>query len=397
MKKTLVALAALAATGAFAQSSVGIDGFVDAGLVQYNYKGTKVTGVDRSLSTTSRVNIRATNDLGGGMTASFVMENDWNPTSNTGNTGATSNSGGSATATGYNGSAATAFGNGETQVALSGASFGKISFGTLAGVGSEYVSGTSQSFNTNMGSNYGTALMQATINNAYRNDNSFRYDTPVMSGVSGTLLYRAQQTTATTTLYSSNLGGQDQSKIMNVGLRYDDGTLKLLAGRVTEDATNAFGAAASLSTVTAGSAGTVGTMNVLGARYQLSPVLLIQAGYQGISNVDTGGTTQRNTKDFTFGGTYKVGANMFMAQYNRITGPMSNAINLAGTGGNASAISLGYEYALSKTTAIVARYSKLNDDAVNKYYLPVGGSMPVASVAGNNSVSKFGAGLRVGF
>jgi len=63
MKKTLVALAALAAFGAQAQSSVTIDGIMDAGYANINYKGAKTTGVLNNGSSTSQINFRGVQDL----------------------------------------------------------------------------------------------------------------------------------------------------------------------------------------------------------------------------------------------------------------------------------------------------------------------------------------------
>jgi predicted porin len=401
MKKTLIAIAALvAATGSFAQSAVSIDGQIDAGIVNYNYRGASITGVDRNLSSTSMINIRGNTDLGGGLKAAFVVENDFNATSNAGNTGVAANSGAGASGTGYNGSAGTAFGNGETSVSLSSAAMGKISAGVVAGVGAEYLSDTAQNFSSNVGSNYGTAMNQVSINGARRNDNTLRYDTPVFSnGLSGTVLYRAQQApnATTTTLFNSNLGAQSQAKISQFGLRYEAGPLKVLAARTTEDGTNTFaplsgaGTTAVTANTSAAGAGTMGTMNMFGARYNFGATT-VYSGYQSIVKTDVTGVQQRNTRDMNIGATYELGMSKFMAQYNRLTGQMSAAT--LNTSGGASAFSLGYEYALSKTAALVARYSRFNDDNNNQYY--VASQVGTAS-AGNNVTTKMGAGLRVQF
>lgn len=74
MKKTLIALAALAATSAFAQSSVTLYGVADVAL-------TKVTGSSAALGAstglnngTSRLGFKGTEDLGGGLKAGFTFE-----------------------------------------------------------------------------------------------------------------------------------------------------------------------------------------------------------------------------------------------------------------------------------------------------------------------------------
>lgn len=74
MKKTLVAAATLiAATGAFAQSSVTLYGVVDASLE--NVKGAdSVTRVSSSNYASSRLGFRGVEDLGSGLKAKFVLE-----------------------------------------------------------------------------------------------------------------------------------------------------------------------------------------------------------------------------------------------------------------------------------------------------------------------------------
>lgn len=80
MKKSLIALAALAATASFAQSSVVLSGAVD---VAYANKavtsgtGTnlgKASGVSEGQNTANRINFAMTEDLGGGMKAGAMVE-----------------------------------------------------------------------------------------------------------------------------------------------------------------------------------------------------------------------------------------------------------------------------------------------------------------------------------
>jgi len=86
MKKTLVALAALAATTAFAQSSVTIYGIADVAYVNKthtNLNGTvasKTTGIGEGANAGNRIGFRGVEDLGGGMKANFVIENGINIT-----------------------------------------------------------------------------------------------------------------------------------------------------------------------------------------------------------------------------------------------------------------------------------------------------------------------------
>jgi predicted porin len=79
MKKTLVALAALAATSAFAQNAVTLYGALDAGFHSAEYLSNGASQVKRSGYAfgghdTSRWGLTGKEDLGGGLTAQFTIE-----------------------------------------------------------------------------------------------------------------------------------------------------------------------------------------------------------------------------------------------------------------------------------------------------------------------------------
>lgn len=80
MKKTLVALAALAATSAYAQSSVEIYGVMDAAYktttIKNNYGDVlvKSTGINDGTNAGNRIGFRGTENLGSGLNAKFVFE-----------------------------------------------------------------------------------------------------------------------------------------------------------------------------------------------------------------------------------------------------------------------------------------------------------------------------------
>jgi len=74
MKKSLIALAALAATSAFAQSSVTIWGIADAGVQSAKQGGVTKTQLSSSGNASSQLGFKGTEDLGGGMSASFHLE-----------------------------------------------------------------------------------------------------------------------------------------------------------------------------------------------------------------------------------------------------------------------------------------------------------------------------------
>ncbi|MGE8396727.1 MAG: porin, partial [Comamonas sp.] len=87
MKKSLIALAALAASGfAMAQSSVTLFGVVDTG-VTYVDGGTNWSGLTSGNNATSRLGFRGVEDLGGGLKANFWLEAGINADSGAGDSG----------------------------------------------------------------------------------------------------------------------------------------------------------------------------------------------------------------------------------------------------------------------------------------------------------------------
>ena len=78
MKKSLVALAVLAATGAFAQSTVTLSGTIKAGVASNNYSGSATAPNNGSnigvADGSSRFALSGSEDLGGGLRANFAIE-----------------------------------------------------------------------------------------------------------------------------------------------------------------------------------------------------------------------------------------------------------------------------------------------------------------------------------
>jgi predicted porin len=75
MKKSLIALAVLAASGAaFAQSTVTLYGVADLAHTNGKIGTVKSSGVASGIASGSRIGLKGTEDLGGGLSANFVME-----------------------------------------------------------------------------------------------------------------------------------------------------------------------------------------------------------------------------------------------------------------------------------------------------------------------------------
>lgn len=165
MKKSLIALAVLAASGvAMAQSSVTLYGVADLGLVKSNGISAQMTGNGLMNNGSSRLGVRGVEDLGGGLKASFNFEQGINAES--GNTDA-------------------ATFQRAAWMALSGG-FGKFQMGrtlnpSFFGVAAWELTGTA---------NYSAVGNQFSYTGQGPRTNSlFQYTTPNMGGFSSTIGY----------------------------------------------------------------------------------------------------------------------------------------------------------------------------------------------------------------
>ena len=216
MKKTLVAIAALASVSAFAQ--VTITGNMD-------FAGAKVGGSQAwamgstfsqtvGTASTSVINLDAVEDIGGGtkVTAHYgldprTLSNDGLAVTN--NTGMVSSYGGTSTAmaaatavtatSAVNGIIGSVAGQANTATGLSrdelyvgiAGSFGNLRLGSPNSIGLETFSNASPG-GTGIGGGYTGGGTAGTMTNSFvqtRYSRSARYDSPVMSGFSASLMY----------------------------------------------------------------------------------------------------------------------------------------------------------------------------------------------------------------
>jgi predicted porin len=385
MKKTLIAIAALAATGAFAQSTVTIDGVVDAGYVSYDMKGAKVGGVDRNLTTTSQFNFRVASDLGGGLKATWRSETDFVVTSNGANQGTVSNTttaagGIGAGATGLTNGTAATFMNGEQELALAGG-FGRVGFGAINNTALT-AHGYSQPFGTAIGSGFNATSGSAVTANV-RNDNTLQYTSPAFAGgfKVNFINRKAQNGSASSNNanYNASLGAQQQASVNSLAALYNAGPINFVATRDVQDATGVN------STTTGTGAAAVGNRNTftaLAGNYNFGAAT-IYAGWQANRAVSTTSAVITDRTTTTLAAQYVMGVNTFMGSVQRANN------SLAAT--TSSLLGLGYEYALSKTAALTARYERIADQA--GFATTTGYN----TVAGNNDRTRMGVGLRVGF
>ena len=205
MKKlTLVAGAVLglvSATSALAQSSVTLYGIVDAAVTYTtNQVGGTRTGIDAGQLATSRWGMRGTEDLGGGLKANFVLESTIANDTGAGGGAFGGNTTVAGVVVGSPGGTSPSLFDRQATVGISG-DFGAITLGRqntvlVDAIGLAEPSSFAQAGNNpnvaysmlNAGALYGT-FGTNDGGAAFRQNNSIRYATPVMSGFGGALMH----------------------------------------------------------------------------------------------------------------------------------------------------------------------------------------------------------------
>ncbi len=372
MKKSLIALAALAATGAFAQSSVTISGNMD--FAGASVTGTQLVGKGSTVSTTvgtsstSVLRFIAVEDLGGGMKATAqynfdprTLSNDSLGVTNNNSTSVTAATaavtGGAAATPGSalaQGNTVTGLARDEVFVGLSGG-FGNLRLGAPNSIGLG-VHGVSSPLGTGIGSGY--APTTGTVTNAYvqtRYSRSARYDSPTIGGFTASVQYAPgnDQTltsstgTATAQSVPVALVIPNARQATEFGLSYAAGPLNVAfanIGQAKSDNKVGFysGAAAVLVKTSA---------NVLAANYSLGSTTVYALVNKGDALAST--TAVVATKGSRVAVKQTMGAIDLMAQY---TQQETNGVKAKVTG-------LRADYNLSKTAAVYAGYEKWDTGA----------------------------------
>jgi predicted porin len=364
MKKSLIALAIMAAAGAAsAQSSVTLFGIVDVTIANYSVSGgAHNTILTNSGYNSARLGFRGTEDLGGGLAASFWLEGSLAPD---------------------NGNASGQTWQRRSTVSLSGGwgelrlgrdyvptfwnltvfdPFGTNGVGTVVG----FKAKTTTAAGTPLGLVAGTAVAANDVH-AVRSDNMVQYFLPPnLGGFYGQASYAF-----------------DESNTNNAGRYYG---LRVGYGAGPFNVAAAFGKTTGLTT---GAAPDIRTWNI-GGQWDFGMAKLL-AQYD--NNRYDATTVNATLKSWLIGGLIPVGAGEIRLSY-------SDA-KLSDTGANsprADQWALGYVHNLSKRTALYATYARVNNKDGSA--LPISASLPQSNaVTGitNASSSGFDLGIRHSF
>jgi predicted porin len=357
MKKSLLALAVLAASGAaMAQSSVTLYGVADTG-VTYTSGKENVYGLTHlGGNTNSRLGFRGVEDLGGGLKATFQLE------------------------------AGVGIDDGTDYFTGSGMAFRRISkLGIEGGFGAVSMGRelTASYMAVSRYDVFGDTGIGASLawKNGYdaRTQNAISYYTPTISGFRAGINYG----------FGEQVKARD-SRYVGVGLAYDNGPISVGFGYDRQNNVAPTAAAALFITKTAQDLSTW----QLGGSYNFgvakAAALYKETEYKDIPGSDA---PTAKLKTFGLGVTAPVGAGEVRASYNhhRLTG--------LGDTLKADQFSLGYVHNLSKRTALYGTYAyiKNKDNNGDGMAMQLNGAMAGADLKDSGAQHGFQVGVRHAF
>ena len=347
MKKSLIALAALAATGAvFAQSSVTLSGTVETG-VEKRFSGDAFR-MTSNRNGTSNWTLSGKEDLGGGLNAVFQVSTAFN--TDTGET-----------------TAANALGNNGMFVGLTGG-FGTLRMGRPVNTlyGNAMFANTTKGVSLHDSNTVLSGLVANAGNSVYVN-NAIQYHSPIMAGFQVQLEFAP-----------SELKGADDG--MGVAVRYANGPLAVSLTNYKGAGTDAITRAAPGVTTPANLKPKA--VNQLAAAYDFGMAkLFLTYRAQGKG----GSINANNDTGYALGATAPVGPGSLYFSYN-----VREQL-----GDDGQTIIAGYKYNFSKRTLAFVNVANRNK-AWNPLDVTKGTGF-VTGAAANKSSSGFGMGLQHNF
>jgi predicted porin len=343
MKKSLIALAAVAASGfAMAQSSVTLFGVVDAAVTHYNGE-QNWNGMTTGGNSTSRLGFRGVEDLGGGLKAQFWLE------------GAIQNDDGTAAGGGASGPGFEF--KRRSTVSLLG-NFGEVRLGRSTTAAYDAVSRYDVFGTVGVGSAQHWDLVRVS--------NMVSYYSPSFSGFKAGINYG----------FGEQAGDNRASRYVGVGATYDNGPISAGLGYDRLNRANVLGADR--------------TAWSLGGSYNFNVVKLAAAYNQETYKVVSG--AKAKDKGYYVGLSAPVGAaGEAKLSYNRYE---TDAFRINGRD-KADQLALGYVHNLSKRTAVYGTYAYIKNKDSNVAVMGLNGSK--VDVKSNGKQQAIQVGVRHSF
>lgn len=306
MKKSLLALSVLSAFAgvASAQTNVTVYGIVDAGFVREFGDGPERSKLTSGIKNGSRLGFKGTEDLGGGISANFLLENGFQVDNGT--------LGQSDPAANIN----RLFGR-QAYVGLSSKTLGAINLGR------QYAPIFTSQDSVDP---FGTGLAGALTNimaSVVRVDNSIKYSTPLMGGLSADVLYG----------FGEVAGDSSESRTLGGSLNFSNGPIAATLAHTNVD-TPAVGEKTKLT--------------LLGGTFDFG-VAKAHAAFQLEKGVAT------DARDYMIGVSAPIGAGTILASYIR----KNDRTTLEQ---DADQIAVGYVHNLSKRTNVYTSFARISND-----------------------------------
>jgi len=333
MKKSLLAFAVLAAFAgaAAAQTNVTIYGVADAGISRFDNGVASATRVDSGIQSGSRIGFRGTEDLGGGLSAIFTLENGFNIDD------------------GNLGQGGRLFGR-QAFVGLNSTSLGALKFGRQYNPIRPAVESIDPFA-------LGLAGNASNVFNVYgdRTDNTINYTTANLSGFTGQLAYSLGE------IAGSNSIGRS----IGASVGYNAGPLNVVFAYHDQNL------------VAAGADNGNSKTSLLGATYAFG-VAKLHAAFARNKGESAIGATTIDRDEALLGVTVPVGPGNFLASWIRRSDDI-------GANRDADQVALGYTYDLSKRTNLYTSYARTKNESA--------ASLGGAAAAGRDP-SIFNVGVR---
>lgn len=376
MKKTLIALAVTASFSgaAMAQSSVQLYGIIDLGVIHATgiptaykngvYSTGSINKLGSGVQSGSRIGVKGTEDLGGGLSAFFVAESGF--CANGGSTAQQGQGGSFCT-----GGPVSGFMSRQALVGLKG------SFGTLSAGRTYPTTFTNEAMVDPFGAGTTGAAFTLDYDSAYnylRVSQMVKYDTPILSGFQATLAYA----------FGAQAGNNSKGRLYNANLTYTNGPIMAGVGYLNQNyiiglpnggipgvsapGSTGYVAGPSANLVNLNGQSTNKIEQIFGS-YDFG-VAKISAMYQSLKADEPAGylepvlsgsnTSGMDTRYFMLGATVPVGPGAILASYSQVKDQ-----NVANS--KAKMYALGYTYALSKRTNLYTTINHISNDQ-NTYF-----------------------------
>lgn len=332
MKKSLLALAVLSAiTGsAAAQTNVTVYGLVDVGIIHESKRpggGGNSLELGSGIQSGSRLGFRGTEDLGGGLSAIFTIENGFQAD------------------TGTAGQGGLLWGR-QAWVGLQGG-FGAIKFGRQYTPVDVWLGQIDPFANLTVGKVSNLLVREY----AARSDNAIVYNSPVIGGFSGDVIYG----------FGERVGDTSDNRFVGGSIGYSAGPLVtrlMYQKRSAAPGIPAAGGAAAVAPVPELE------HVVLGAKYDLK-FMAVSGLYAQTEQTSFAGATLVDANDASLGVSVPVGAGTVLASY-------THRDDRTAADADVNMVALGYNHSLSKRTNLYATYSYLKNRRGTAY--TVGGA-----------------------